>query len=152
LTVPPVKPPVPAPRAAAASQAQPPAAVVDQPTAALAAVQPAPSATTAQAATPPAGGPPGDMASARVVLQARLESWVQLLGPANAVLFTKVLRAGEFYPVPAQAGLSLVTGNAGGLDVWLDGHKLAPLGPIGVVRRNVALDPARLRENGLATQ
>jgi len=71
---------------------------------------------------------------------------VQIVGPDNATLFTKVLRAGEFYPVPAQAGLSLITGNAGGLDIWLDGRKLMPLGPIGVVRRSITLDPAKLRE------
>ena len=71
---------------------------------------------------------------------------MQIVGPDNTTLFTKVLRAGEFYPVPAQTGLSLITGNAGGLDIWLDGRKLMPLGPIGVVRRSVALDPAKLRE------
>ena len=147
LATPPLKPSVPKPpvQVAAAPPAAPPTApaspaYVQEP-------QPTPSATTAQAATPPASAPPVDVATARVVLQARLESWVQIVGPDNTTLFTKVLRAGESYPVPAQAGLSLITGNAGGLDIWLDGHKLlTPLGPIGVVRRSITLDPAKLRE------
>jgi len=146
LAIPPVKPAVPKPPVQVA--VSPPAAPPAPPAAPLyvAEPQPTPSATTAQAATPPVGAPPADVATARVVLQARLESWVQIVGPDNATLFTKVLRAGEFYPVPAQNGLSLITGNAGGLDIWLDGRKLMPLGPIGVVRRSVALDPAKLRD------
>jgi cytoskeleton protein RodZ len=147
LAMPPAKPAVPKPpvQVAVAPPAAAPAApslnplYTQEP-------QPTPSATTAQAATPPVGAPPADVATARVVLQARLESWVQIVGPDNATLFTKVLRAGEFYPVPAQAGLSLITGNAGGLDIWLDGRKLMPMGPIGVVRRSITLDPAKLRE------
>ena len=146
LAVPAVKPAVPKPpvQVAASPPAAPPAPPATPPY--VAEPQPTPSATTAQAATPPVGAPPADIATARVVLQARLESWVQIVGPDNTTLFTKVLRAGEFYPVPAQNGLSLITGNAGGLDIWLDGRKLMPLGPIGVVRRSVALDPAKLRD------
>jgi cytoskeleton protein RodZ len=144
--MPPVKPAVPKPpvQVAAAPPAAVPAAPASPPYAQE--PQPTPSATTAQAATPPVGAPPADIATARVVLQARLESWVQIVGPDNATLFTKVLRAGEFYSVPAQSGLSLITGNAGGLDIWLDGRKLMPLGPIGVVRRSITLDPGKLRE------
>jgi cytoskeleton protein RodZ len=154
LTDPPAKPAAPAAVAAAAPPATPASSAAPLPPVVAAAPEPTPSATTAQAATPPASGPlPAELAQARVVLQARLESWVQILGADGNTLFTKVLRAGEFYAVPAQpAGLSLVTGNAGGLDIWLDGRRLAPLGPIGVVRRGVPLDPAKLRQDALASQ
>jgi cytoskeleton protein RodZ len=154
LTEPPAKPSPPTAIAAIAPPVTPDSVAAPVPPVMVAAPAPAPSATTAQAATPPASGPlPAELAGARVVLQARLESWVQILGPDNNTLFTKVLRAGEFYAVPTQpAGLSLVTGNAGGLDIWLDGRRLAPLGPIGVVRRNVPLDPAKLRQDSLSAQ
>jgi cytoskeleton protein RodZ len=154
LTEPPVKPVPPTAVAAATPPATPASAAAPAPPVTAAAAAPAPSATTAQAATPPPSGPlPVELSGARVVLQARLESWVQILGPDGNTLFTKVLRAGEFYGVPTQpAGLTLVTGNAGGLDIWLDGRRLAPLGPIGVVRRNVPLDPAKLRQDTLSGQ
>jgi cytoskeletal protein RodZ len=80
----------------------------------------------------------------RIVLVARLESWVQVTDPETNALLTRVLRAGDRFYVPDQAGLSLATGNAGGIDIWVDGRKAPVLGPVGVVRRGVALDPQRL--------
>ncbi|MFO1058077.1 MAG: DUF4115 domain-containing protein [Dongiaceae bacterium] len=154
LTEPPAKPVAPSAVAAVAPPATPASVAAPVPPVMVAAPAPAPSATTAQAATPPTSGPlPTEMTGVRVVLQARLESWVQILGADGNTLFTKVLRAGEFYAVPTQpAGLSLATGNAGGLDIWLDGRRLAPLGPIGVVRRGVPLDPGKLRQDLTSAQ
>lgn len=86
---------------------------------------------------------------ARIVLVARLESWIQVTDPETNALLTRVLRAGDRYYVPADADLTLATGNAGGLDVWVDGRKAPALGPVGVVRRGIALDAARL-QNGTA--
>jgi cytoskeletal protein RodZ len=85
----------------------------------------------------------------RIVLVARLESWIQVTDPETNALLTRVLRAGDRYYVPAEADLTLATGNAGGLDVWVDGRKAPALGPVGVVRRGIALDAARL-ESGTA--
>jgi cytoskeleton protein RodZ len=85
-------------------------------------------------------------APSRIVLVARLESWVQVTDPETNALLTRVLRAGDRYYVPEQAGLTLATGNAGGLDIWVDGRKLPALGPVGVVRRGIALDPQRLQD------
>lgn len=82
----------------------------------------------------------------RIVLVARLESWVQVTDQESNALLTRVLRAGDRYYVPDEAGLTLATGNAGGIDIWVDGRKVPALGPVGVVRRNVALDPQRLVE------
>ncbi|HLB80535.1 MAG TPA: DUF4115 domain-containing protein, partial [Dongiaceae bacterium] len=82
----------------------------------------------------------------RIVVRARLESWVQVSDASNASLFTRVLRAGDSYQVPNQPGLTLATGNAGGLEISVDGVAAPPLGPVGVVRRGVLLDPDRLRD------
>jgi hypothetical protein len=81
----------------------------------------------------------------RVVIKARGESWVQVRDAANTPLLTRVLRPGDTYRVPNQAGLTMMTGNAGVLDVFVDGNAAPSLGAVGAVRRNIALDADRLR-------
>ena len=43
--------------------------------------------------------------------------------------------------MPLSAGIKLSTGNAGGVDILVDGKKIDSLGPVGAVRRNILLDP-----------
>ncbi len=83
-------------------------------------------------------------AGARIVLRAVQDSWVQIRDRQEALLLTRVLRSGDTYYVPDQDGLTLLTGNAGGIAIEVDGVAVAPLGPTGEVRRQIALDPARL--------
>jgi cytoskeleton protein RodZ len=84
-------------------------------------------------------------ADARVVITARADSWVQIQGPGNELVMTRILRPGESYPVPERPGLVMVTGNAGGLEVVVDGRPVGSLGAMGVVKRGIALDPDSLR-------
>ncbi len=81
---------------------------------------------------------------ARIILRAVQDSWVQVRDRQDALLLTRVLRDGDTYYVPTQDGLTLLTGNAGGIVIEVDGVALAPLGPVGAVRRQIALDPTRL--------
>ena len=81
---------------------------------------------------------------ARVVITAVDDSWVQVQGPDNELLLTRILHAGDSYRVPDRDGLVMVTGNAGGLDIRVDDMVAPALGPLGVVMRNIALDPDRL--------
>ena len=116
----------PAPTAAAAGEQV--AAVPDAPNAALA----------APAATVPAGDP-------RIVVHAKYDSWIQIRdGVHRRLLVTRLLRAGDTYQVPDMPGLTLLTGNAGALEISVDGESIDPIGPMGAVRRNVALDAERL--------
>lgn len=85
-----------------------------------------------------------DNADARIILRATQDAWVQVRDSANELLLTRVLREGDVYRVPNEEGLTLLTGNAGGIDVLVDGTLLAPLGPVGSVRRDLALDPQGL--------
>ena len=62
----------------------------------------------------------------------------------QSVIFSRVLKAGETYHVPGRTGLWLRTGNAGALGIEVDGKPAPSLGPIGTLRRNVALDPDAL--------
>lgn len=110
------------------------------------AVPVAPAATTALAAEPPDGGlPPADAAS-RIVLRAKADSWVEVRDTeSNSLLIGRLLRSGEAYAVPDRPGLRLITGNAGGLAVFVDGEVVPSLGKEGAVRRGVGLDPDALR-------
>jgi hypothetical protein len=103
-------------------------------------VEPAHAPVQTAAPTEPAG------AIARIVLRARDETWVQVRErESGSVLFDRILRAGEQYDVPARSGLLLTTGNAGGLEVSVEGEVLPPLGADRAVRRDVPLEPAALR-------
>jgi cytoskeleton protein RodZ len=82
---------------------------------------------------------------ARIVISAKADSWVQIQGPENEIVMTQILRPGERYVVPERSGLTMVTGNAGGLQLIVDGQPVGSLGPMGVVKRNIALDADRLR-------
>ena len=86
----------------------------------------------------------GDNTDARIVLKASQDAWVQVRDREGTLLLTRVLRVGDSYRVPNQEDLTLLTGNAGGLQILVDGTALAPLGPVGAVRRNVPLDPEQL--------
>jgi cytoskeleton protein RodZ len=100
------------------------------------------------------GKPAGDAAygapdgQARVVLRATADSWVQVRDKGSNLLFTRVLKPGEHYNVPNQAGLTLIAGNAGGIYITVDGMNAPSIGEAGRVARNVSLDPDHL----LATQ
>ena len=102
----------------------------------------------AQAAeTPPAAVPAaqGD-APARIVLHAKADSWVEVRDPGSgAQVAARLLKAGETYPIPDRPGLRMVTGNAGGLVVVVDGQVAPSLGRDGAVRRGIPLDADILR-------
>ena len=98
-------------------------------------------------APPPPPPPPSriDPDKPRVVIRAKGESWVQIRdNPGNRVLTDRVLRAGEIIEIPNRPGFVLTTGKAENLDILLDGQDVDPFGGPGV-RRNIALEPERLR-------
>ncbi|WP_022726677.1 RodZ domain-containing protein [Fodinicurvata sediminis] len=90
-----------------------------------------------------------DNEGARIVLEATSDSWVQIRDAGGELVFTRVLRAGESYLVPDEEGMTLLTGNAGGLDIRVDGDTIPSLGGMGTVRRDVPLDPQQLSSGAL---
>jgi cytoskeleton protein RodZ len=82
---------------------------------------------------------------ARVKLVAHMDSWIQIADKTGKSYYASVLRAGQAVEVPNQPGLLLTVGNAGGLDVLVDGQVLPPLGGVGLVRRDLPLDPLGLK-------
>jgi cytoskeletal protein RodZ len=116
----------------------------------VAALPPAPDLTQPTVAAGDAPKAPGDTSygapdgQARVVLHATADSWVQVRDKGSNLLFTRVLKPGEHYNVPNQQGLTLIAGNAGGLDITVDGMETPRIGDLGRVARNVSLDPDHL--------
>lgn len=88
--------------------------------------------------------------SARIVLVADAESWVQVRATSGELLLTRVLRAGDRYLVPDRPGLVMMTGNVGAFKVLVDGNAVPKLGPMGVIGRNIPLDADRLRDGRIS--
>jgi cytoskeletal protein RodZ len=105
---------------------------------------------TQQAALPEAPATAAPPEAGRVVLRATAISWVELRDGAGKRVFSRLLKKGETYNVPAQPGITLATGNAGALDILVDGQTIAPIGPPGAVRRDVLLEPGALLERSPA--
>jgi cytoskeleton protein RodZ len=82
----------------------------------------------------------------KIVVRARLESWIQITNEKKEVVFSRVLRSGETYTVPEDKGLMLTTGNAGGIEISVNGKKLKSLGTVGLVKRDIPLDAKKLRD------
>jgi cytoskeletal protein RodZ len=79
----------------------------------------------------------------RIQIRATQDSWIQVRDGAGDLLMTRVLRPGDIYRVPDKAGLKMQTGNAGGLQVSVDGGQGTAMGTPGQVMRGVPLDPER---------
>jgi cytoskeletal protein RodZ len=138
--------PAPAPVGAAIPVNLAPASVPAKSSPGDAMASPSPSPTSPppplpQDATPRLYG--AETGPSRIVIRAHADSWIQVRGADRSVVFAGLLKPGDSYRVPDRPGLSMRAGNAGGLDVTVDGNPAPALGPIGSVR-NVALDPKSL--------
>ena len=101
-------------------------------------------------AATPTPQPSAAAGSSRITLRAISDSYIQVRdNDADQLLITRLLKRGQSYHVPDRTGLSLITGNAGALEILVDGTAVPSIGPIGVVRRNVVLEADKL-VNGLA--
>jgi len=97
-----------------------------------------------------APAPRQDDGPSRITVRAKSNSWIQVRDEiADRLLFTRLLREGQEYQVPNRDGLRLMTGNAGALELLVDGEVAPAIGAVGEVRRNVELDVVKL-QNGSA--
>ncbi|WP_372096529.1 helix-turn-helix domain-containing protein [Tistrella mobilis] len=135
----------PAPAPTATAQAPSPAPSASAPAAQAPAAQaPAAQAPAVPAASTPAPAAPASGSGIRIVATA--DSWLQIRAPGGGTVFSRILRAGETYDLPPEAvGASMITGNAGGIEIQVDGRTLPPLGAAGVVKRNIVLDRQALQ-------
>jgi cytoskeleton protein RodZ len=87
----------------------------------------------------------------RILIKASRNSWIQVRdNKAKKLLLTRLLKAGDSYWVPNQSNLVLLTGNAGALEILVDGKPVPDLGSPGAIRKNVTLDPDKLRQGTAA--
>ena len=125
----------------------PPAATANPPVAAANAPAAPQTAMATPQAPPTPATPAGDSSTGtagRIEIRATADCWVQVRAPDQSIVFSRVLKSGETYRVPARSGLVMRTGNAGALTIVVDGKPAPSLGPLGTLRRNVVLDPAAL--------
>jgi cytoskeletal protein RodZ len=96
------------------------------------AIEPAapPAVPTETPVTPPTTVPEHAVA---VLVTARLDSWVSASADGR-ILFATTLKAGENRSVSADQLVKIRTGNAGGIDLTLNGKPLDSLGPVGQIR------------------
>ncbi len=108
--------------------------------ASLAATATPANAATATSATK--GQTYGDTATRqRVALRVVKESWVLIADRYGNTVFDKILKPGDVYNVPNGKGLTLTTGNGGGIIMSVDGVDMPRLADDNRVVRNIALDP-----------
>jgi len=86
----------------------------------------------------------------RVQLEARVDVWVQISTTDGDPLLSRILRQGDKYLVPSRDDVVLTTGNAGALQIMVDGNVIPQVGPPGAVRRDVSLSADRLL--GISTE
>lgn len=116
------------------------------------AAAPAPTVAPTQVAVAVAAPPP-PVKSSRIEVRAKADSWIQVRdGGAGEFIVTRLLREGETFAVPDRSGLTLLTGNAGALEIRVDGVAMPALGPEGAVRRAIALDVDRLKQGTAASE
>jgi len=105
------------------------------------------SATRPSAPPPPAAAQTASAApteASKISIKALTDCWIQVRAADQSIVFSRILKSGETYTVPARPGLSLRTGNAGALEIAVDGKPVPSIGAIGTLRRAVALDPVEL--------
>ena len=100
-----------------------------------------------------AAGAPGAEAAAAVILpslelRALTDSWIEIRSGTAPPLYSGLLREGESFAVPERQGLRMITGNAGGLEILVDGREMPRLGPPGAVIRDIDLDELRRGQSG----
>lgn len=80
-----------------------------------------------------------------IILNILENSWVEIKDGEGKVMVSNVLDKGDQYFVPNSPGLSMSLGNAGGVEIVLDGRVLKPLGKIGDIRRDIPLETDYLK-------
>jgi cytoskeleton protein RodZ len=88
--------------------------------------------TPVLAATPP-GTPPIGSGSLQVVLNASEQSWVSVTVDGK-LLFSGILKPNDRREINAEERVKVIAGNAGGIDISLNGKNIESLGPRGQVR------------------
>lgn len=80
-----------------------------------------------------------------IILKIIGDSWVEIKDGDGGILVSRVLETGDEYFVPDNPGLSMSLGNAGNVELIVEGRVLKPLGGDGSVRREIPLNTTYLK-------
>ncbi|MCQ2571749.1 MAG: DUF4115 domain-containing protein [Alphaproteobacteria bacterium] len=86
----------------------------------------------------------------RVVLQAEKESWVKIENARGDTVFSRVLVPGDVYYMPLGDKFKGTFGNAGAIDVWVDGQLIKKVGPANTRKTGISMAPDALKALGFA--
>ena len=82
-----------------------------------------------------------------IILKIHENSWVEIRDKKGKAMLSRVLKAGDQYYVPDRPDLTISIGNAGGVEIEVDGQPLRKLGEKGKVLRRLPLDAEYLKSN-----
>ena len=83
---------------------------------------------------------------ADVILQAVQESWVKIEDARGNTVFSRVLVPGDVYYVPTGNKYKATFGNAGGIDIWVNGKLIPDVGADHVRKSGISMSPKSLLE------
>ena len=82
-----------------------------------------------------------------VQIVANEDVWIEI-EQDDMLILSKTLKKGETYDVPSsEIEMFLKTGNAGGMDIFVDGQKVKSFGPRGAVRSGISLSAEKLKKH-----
>ncbi len=102
--------------------------------------------TNINAPAPPEAQEAVAISSDEVRLKATQDVWVRLSDQEGSIRVEKILAKGEDLIAPADEGLSLMTNNAAGLSVYVDGTSSVALGREGEIIESIKLEQEELLE------
>lgn len=85
-----------------------------------------------------------NMVKARVIIQSIEDSYVGVEDSKGKVVFGRSLVAGDVFYVPDGKGYKAKFGNAGGVDIWVDGELAPKVGANKTSKKDVSLNPESL--------
>ncbi len=118
------------------------------PPSAIAATAPTmPTLTASNLAAPSLATPPTPRSDeSRIALRAKSDTWVSLRDRVNnQSLVNRLLKAGETIQVPPREGLVLTVGYAAGTEIVVDGLPIPAFPANTSVKRDIPMDPERLK-------
>lgn len=80
-----------------------------------------------------------------VVIKAIYDSWIKVSDSTGKSIYSGILQMGTRYDVPSGDGYRLMTGNAGGTEILINGKSVGVLGQVSEVKKHISLEEKNLR-------
>lgn len=84
--------------------------------------------------------PNKNLNTSSILIRAVVSTWIQIERLDGSVYTSKILKKGETIEVYNEKNLTLITNNAGGIVITIDGSDIGKLGELGATQRNISLN------------